>query len=153
MPEYRNPRLRTALIAIDDSGRALLLQHTREHGVYWVFPGGGVDPGETLEDALRREVQEELSVSCRIDRLVAIGELIQANRHVVDFFYTGGIESGADLIIQSEEGITDAGWFSREEISGMRVLPPEIVNILTKIIAGETCGIFYLGEYKVSPES
>jgi len=153
MPGYRNPRLRTALIAMDDSGRVLLLQHTREHGVYWVFPGGGVDPGETLEDALRREVQEELSVSCMIVRLVAIGELIQAHRHVVDFFYTGEIESVGDLIIQSEEGITDAGWFSREEISGMRVLPPEIVNILTKIIARETCGISYLGEYKLNPES
>ena len=153
MPEYRNPRLRTALIAIGDSGRVLLLQHTREHGKYWVFPGGGVGLGETLEDALRREIQEELSVSCTIDGLVAIGELIQPNRHVVDFFYTGGIESGSEYVIQSEEGITDAGWFSPEEISGMSVLPPEIVNILTKIISRETCGIFYLGKYKVHPES
>ena len=153
MPEYRNPRLRTALIAKDEFGRVLLLQHTREHGVYWVFPGGGVDPGETLEDALRREIQEELSVACRIDRLVAIGELIQPHRHVVDFFYKGEIETGANFVIQSDEGITDAGWFSREEISGMKVLPPEIVDLFGKITSVEACGIIYLDEYKVEPES
>jgi len=156
MVEYKNPRLRVALITLDAKGRILLLQHTRPHGVYWVLPGGGLDAGEKIEDALKREIREELSVDCEISKLVAVGELIQPDRHVVDFFLTGKIPDGAEFIVQKDEGITDVGWFTPDEISEMVVLPDEIVSILSKIEKCEECkkcGIFHLGKYKNSPES
>ena len=84
MAEYRNPRLRVALIATDDS-RVLLLEHTRPHGSYWVLPGGGVDPGESLPEALRREIREELSSDCENLELKFVGELIEPEGHTVDF--------------------------------------------------------------------
>ncbi len=147
MSEYQNPRLRVAIIVHDDNERVLLLQHTRPHGKYWVLPGGGVDTGECIEDAIIREMQEELGVGCEVDRLVAVGELIEPGRHVVDFFLTGKIERFDSFNIQTEEGISDARWYGPDELADIPLLPPEIIPVLISPNPAEKAGIIYLGRY------
>lgn len=52
---------RTAVI--DDEGRFLLVKHTYTSG--WIFPGGGVERGETCESAALREIEEEAAIRPR----------------------------------------------------------------------------------------
>jgi len=69
---YLNPKVVVGTIPCLD-GRVLLLRRNIEpcKGM-WVFPGGYVDLGESLEDAARRETQEEVNLEVALDRLLGV---------------------------------------------------------------------------------
>lgn len=61
-------RLIVVAVVTDDTGRVLLCRMAPDRGVFpgqWALPGGGVEPGERIEAALRREVREELGIDLR----------------------------------------------------------------------------------------
>src|SRR5680860_1421288 len=60
---------RVRAVIIKD-GKILLIKRTKPGLVYWVIPGGGVEAGETNEDALIRECKEELGISIKIKELI-----------------------------------------------------------------------------------
>ncbi len=68
----RPDRLRLAVTALvlDDQGRVLLQQ--RADNGHWGLPGGGVEPGESLVQALAREVREETGYEVEVVRLVGV---------------------------------------------------------------------------------
>jgi len=62
-------RIRAVAIIVKDD--KILLIHRISHGKeYHVFPGGGVENGETIEQAVLREVQEEASLEVKIEKLL-----------------------------------------------------------------------------------
>ena len=61
----QEPVIRVLAAVIQRDGRYLVCRRPshKRHGGLWEFPGGKLEPGETLEDAARRELEEELGVS------------------------------------------------------------------------------------------
>jgi mutator protein MutT len=53
---------RASALVIKDGQILLMRRFVKGRGEYWVFPGGGVEEGETVEQAMKREVLEELSL-------------------------------------------------------------------------------------------
>ncbi|HDI11930.1 MAG TPA: (deoxy)nucleoside triphosphate pyrophosphohydrolase, partial [Candidatus Acetothermia bacterium] len=68
------PFRRVVAAFIREKGRILLARRREgdEQGGFWEFPGGGVEAGETLEEALKRELREELGVNVAVGRKIAV---------------------------------------------------------------------------------
>lgn len=65
------------VVVRDDRGRCLLLKRSKKskgHPGLWDLPGGKVDPGESFDAALRREVLEETQLTVRVGRLLGATE-------------------------------------------------------------------------------
>jgi len=70
---YYNPKPVACAIPVDDAGRVWLLRRAFEPGAgRWTFPGGFVDLGESVEDAARRETDEEMRIGIELGELVGV---------------------------------------------------------------------------------
>jgi 8-oxo-dGTP diphosphatase len=70
---YVDPKVAVGTIITDDEGRIVLVKRAIEPGYgKWVFPGGFIDRGETVEAAAIREAREECGLNIRLNRLLNI---------------------------------------------------------------------------------
>jgi len=76
----QNIRIRVAGILVKD-GKILLVRHEKNGKSYWLIPGGGMDFGETAEEALVREYQEEVGLKIKVGKLVLVHDSIPPTKH------------------------------------------------------------------------
>ena len=78
-----SPRIRRAVRAIvfDPAGRILLVRFNFPQRIVWACPGGGVEPGETDDIAIRRELDEEVGLAG-----FEIGPCVWIREHVIPLF-------------------------------------------------------------------
>ena len=95
MPETGERLLVAAGVVIRD-GRVMLCQRRPEvhNGLKWEFPGGKLEPGESPEEALRRELREELSIDVRVGRVADNVYFRYPDRDVLLMFYMCEIIGG-----------------------------------------------------------
>jgi 8-oxo-dGTP pyrophosphatase MutT (NUDIX family) len=100
------PVRNSAKAIIIEDGRLLTVAKAERHGAYYILPGGGQHPGETLEDAVRRECREELGADVTVGELVWIREYIgvhhefgeqDADFHQIEFMFLCALVSAETL--------------------------------------------------------
>jgi 8-oxo-dGTP diphosphatase len=107
-------------LLIDAAGKILLLQRgpaSRNEAGCWARPGGAVEFGETVADAVRREVREELGVEIELlDNLGWTEQFLpEAGQHWVSVGFCARIVSGKPRIREPEKTAA-FGWFAPDEL-------------------------------------
>ena len=112
---------------IIDGDRVLLVERVREPlKGYWSIPGGAVETGEKLEDALRREVREETGLEVEVVHLIEVFERIMAKEGgEVEYHYIlmDYICRPAGGTLQAADDASRAEWFTELEIGALKITP------------------------------
>lgn len=88
----------------------------------WEFPGGKIEPGETPQQALAREIREELDTTIKIGELIETVEYDYSDFHLsMDCFWCEVIEG--DLVLLEAQ---EARWLTKEELSSVKWLPADL---------------------------
>ena len=92
---------------------------------WWEFPGGKIEPGESPEDALVREIKEELDSEISVDEYISTIEYDYPEFHLSMRCYWCSLISG-ELVLKEAE---DAKWLDVETIDSVKWLPADITLI------------------------
>ena len=111
-----------AAIIHDDEGRIFATQRGYgEFKDYWEFPGGKMEPGESAEEALKREIWEELETRIEVERFVTTVEYDYPVFHLTMHCYWCHVESGS-LTLKEHEA---ARWLYKNELVSVNWLPAD----------------------------
>jgi len=127
----REPRIRVSAM-LRWRGRILLCRHEKPGKEYWLLPGGGVDSGETLVEALQRELAEELGIDYEfpIEGPIALADSIAPGRrpvakHVVHIVFASDLsEHSLEEVSSIDDAVRGHCLFSPEELDDIVIHPP-----------------------------
>ena len=121
--------------AINENGEPIIFATQRGYGDFkggWEFPGGKIEEGESPQEALKREIMEELDTEISVGELINTVEYDYPTFHLsMDCFWCEIVKG--DLVLKEHEA---AKWVTKEQLNSVEWLPADIKlveNISTKL--------------------
>jgi ADP-ribose pyrophosphatase YjhB (NUDIX family) len=154
-------RVRVGALLFDDDakpGSVLLVEHAGIHAddegraePFWIPPSGGVDFGESLAEAVRREAEEETGLDIRVGPLRYTLDFVRPPLHTVSFYFHAHVEggtlrSGADPELGDRQLIRSVRFVPFGELVSLNLYPEGLADRLPgDARAGFPGGVQYLG--------
>lgn len=113
---------------IDENGESLIFATQRGYGDMkggWEFPGGKIEDGESPQEALKREIMEELSTEIEVQSLIHTVEYDYPTFHLSMKCFWCEIVSG-NLVLNEHK---DAKWLKRDELDSVEWLPADVTLV------------------------
>lgn len=124
------PRIRVAGLLVN-GGRILLVRHEKDGRSYWLLPGGGVEDGEALDEAIRREFAEECGLApAAIHGPIAMAETIPPDdvvdgRHILHMiFAVEAMPGDAEHLVSTDTAVLGHAFVDRERLHELELRPP-----------------------------
>ena len=114
--------------AVNENGEPIIFATQRGYGDLkggWEFPGGKIEEGETPQEALVREIKEELETEISVGELIDTIEYDYPTVHLSMDCFWAEIVSG-DLVLTEHEA---AKWLTKDELDSVEWLPADITLI------------------------
>ena len=112
-------RLSMKVVILNDEGKCLLIKRSmgsKGNPGKWDFPGGKVDPGETFDEGLLREVYEETKLRISLEKPLTMVESESPNNRVIYLFMEGKMIDGEVALSEEHE---DHIWIEPQEMNTM----------------------------------
>ncbi len=145
VPETKRTRIRVAALIVRE-GKILLAMHEKGGRRYWLLPGGGVEYGESIEEALVRELQEEAWLEIIPGDILWIVDSIpdDHHRHVLNLILSA--QALSDVLSPHPDAVLrDVQWIEVEHLAELEIFPDTKAEILHYIQTGER-GLGLLGK-------
>ena len=101
----------------------------------WEFPGGKVEPGEKHEDAIVREIKEELGADIKVTGFLTTVEHDYPNFHLSMDCFWAELKDGTEMVLREHEA---AKWLALDELDSVDWLPAD-VKVVEKIKQNFLC--------------
>jgi len=114
--------------AVNDKNEPVIFATQRGYGEYkdgWEFPGGKIEPGETQQEALIREIKEELKITINVGDLIDTIEYDYPEFHLSMDCFLCEISDGKPVLTEHEA----ARWLTKEQLSTVDWLPADVTVI------------------------
>ena len=113
------------ITACNENGEKIIFATQRGYGEFkdgWEFPGGKVESGETPQEALKREIMEELETDIKVGDLIETIEYDYPTFHLsMDCFWAEIVKG--DLVLREHEA---AKWLTKEQLGSVDWLPADL---------------------------
>ena len=114
--------------AVNENGETIIFATQRGYGDFkggWEFPGGKIESGETPQEALKREIIEELDTEVSVGELMDTVEYDYPQFHLsMDCFWCQLVRG--NLVLKEHEA---ARWLTKDELNNVEWLPADITLI------------------------
>lgn len=134
------PRVRVAA-AIVTNGEILLARHAKNGKSYWLLPGGGVEYGEGLVEAVERELWEEAKVEIHVENLLCVADTIHPDkhRHIVHVIFAARITAGTPKV-GADDRVVEIRFMPIERLVDLEFYP-HIAKELTAMIQDDCANV------------
>jgi 8-oxo-dGTP diphosphatase len=108
---------------IEKGGRVLTLKYTYEGGEVYALPGGNLEFGEGLSEALERELHEELGLRCKVSALKHVAEVLYLGENTVHFIFSTEGCVGEPVLNPAETKAEEIVWLPLEQLCAVTLYP------------------------------
>ena len=127
-------RIRVGGLLLNKKGELLLVNQKKKGRSYWLFPGGGVEFGEDVETALKREFKEELSLKIiKVENLVFAHDTVYPGkkRHILNLYFRVNVENTRKLRLNPDRVLKGSEFVTIKKFRKF-MFYPDVKNVIIK---------------------
>lgn len=137
------------------NGKILLTLNHDDTGDFYLLPGGGQKFGETLQQAMVREVLEETGWTVKPGALILVRDYIGSNHefaqweadvHQTELIFSAIPLRKEEQALKPDQWQTGVEWVESERLKNLRIFPSILKDILPEVISDTYQGSIYLGD-------